>query len=71
MCPHEMKLVTIKLTVSLPKWQFWRQCPVSDIWYFTEYPDEEIGKHITIVTEFLRSVYDTVDSPGIFEFLYT
>ena len=33
-----------------------------------EFPDDEIGKHITIVTEFLRSIYDTVDSsgPGIF-----
>lgn len=30
-----------------------------------DYPDEEIGKHITIVTEFLSSIYDTVDSPGL------
>lgn len=30
-----------------------------------EYPAEEIGKHITIVAEFLRSTYDTVDSPGL------
>lgn len=33
---------------------------------FIEFPAEDIGRHITQLTDFLRGIYDTVDSAGKF-----
>ena len=33
---------------------------------FIEFPSEDINRHITTVTDFLRNNYDTVDSAGTF-----